>query len=91
MKKVIFAVAAAMVMGFAACANGNEGEKVVSEYKALVEKAEKAFESGDAATLIEAGKEMMEMGDKYENVSLTSDQEEEILELTQRLQKALGQ
>lgn len=89
MKKLVFAVAAALMVSFAASScGGNEGDAAVKAYKELVEKVEKAKKDGDVAALLEIVKDAEALKEKFKDVKLTDDQKKEIEDAMAKLMEA---
>ena len=87
MKKLVFAVAAALMVSFAvsSCGGNSEGDEAVKAYKELVEQVEKAQKDGDVAAALEIIKKAGELEEKYKDVKLTDAQAKEIEELMKKL------
>lgn len=88
MKKLVFAVAAALMVSFAASScGGNEGDAAVKAYEELVQKYEGAIKGGDLTKLAEFAEEAQKLGEKFKDVKLTDDQKKKIEELTSKFLK----
>ena len=87
MKKVIFAVATALVMSLAiSSCSSNKGDQMIKDMEELVQKVESA--KGDPAKLMGLIEEFAKLGEKYKDIDendFTPEQKKKIEELGEKL------
>ena len=90
MKKVIFAVLAALVMSvsFSSCSK-SKADQMIDEMEQLVEKYEEVKKSGDQTKALELLGEFSKLSEKYGDLKeedFTADQKKKIEELMKRFE-----
>ena len=90
MKKLLFSVATALMMGLAvtSCGSKDRADKMLDDMEKIVEKMEKIQASGDEAKAFEVLGDLAKLGEEYKDLNeedFTAAQKKRAEELTKRM------